>query len=209
MQKFWKTNNKGSRGSFFMHHPLDILVPKFRKFNSFQNDWNPSIQNPCGASDNQNFFRKLFILPDMLDARSSSAPPSDRWRVKGGGAIPSRDWGRIEEGYPQGLSPESLLSSDFCRDIEPRPRPLWPRPLPLGAGVNPGGGPCGAVGRLLSDLPDKVGVPANDIAFEKRLDIVEVAGLNGWFWGVDMLLPSPPPSNLNLSLRLVYSQWYI
>ena len=61
--------------------------------------------------------------PDRLDAKSSS-PPSDLWRIKlGGGAIPNLDCGLIEDGYPQGLNPESLLSSDFCRDIEPLPRP--------------------------------------------------------------------------------------
>jgi hypothetical protein len=47
-----------------------------------------------------------------------------------------------------------------------------------------------------------VGVPANDIALEKRLDIIDVAGLNGWFMGVDILLPSPPPPSTNLNLSL-------
>jgi hypothetical protein len=47
-----------------------------------------------------------------------------------------------------------------------------------------------------------VGVPANDIALEKRLDIIDVAGLNGWFMGVDILLPSPPPPSDNLNLSL-------
>ena len=62
---------------------------------------------------------------------------------------------------------------------------------------------AGPKGRPDSDLPDMVGVPANDIALEKRLDIIDVAGLNGWFMGVDILLPSPPPpsDNLNLSLK--------
>ena len=36
---------------------------------------------------------------------------------------------------------------------------------------------AGPKGRPDSDLPDMVGVPANDIALEKRLDIIDVAGL--------------------------------
>ena len=124
--------------------------------------------------------------PDIMEARSSwsRSVPSERWRIKGGGAIPSLDCGLIDDGYPQGLNPESLLSSDFCRDMEPRPRPPPPgaAPGPRPKTPAPGGSlPAeGGIGLPGIDLPESVGVPANDMAFENRLDIVEVAGLRGF-----------------------------
>ena len=42
---------------------------------------------------------------------------------------------------------------------------------------------AGPKGRPDSDLPDMVGVPANDIALEKRLDIIDVAGLRCEIFG--------------------------
>jgi len=38
-------------------------------------------------------------------------------------------------------------------------------------------------------LVGMVGVPAKDMALENKLEMVEVAGLKGGFWGVDKLDP--------------------
>ena len=46
-----------------------------------------------------------------------------------------------------------------------------------------------------------MGVPAKDMAFEKRLEMVEVAGEMGGFWGVDKLLTRVGVAAMSCSMR--------
>ena len=73
--------------------------------------------------------------PERMEAHSSSISADRACLVRGGGAMPNLEGARPPpgaakvEGYPpQGLGPESLLSSDLCR-VRPTARPPPLRPL--------------------------------------------------------------------------------